>query len=132
MNNISPRYHDLFEGMLLPDNERADAAYDAILFDRHLAVPALIDQYNSSEDNDIMRYLCVQLLGFSDSDLAIDTVITALDDPKAIVRREACFAIENLKAIDALNSIKRRMQDLDTSVREVASEVYKYLKRLRK
>ena len=124
---ITPRYADLFSSMLDPDRMRADAAFDAVLFDRHLAVPALIEQYKTAVDNEISRYLCVQLLGFSDSQKAINALIIALDDASAMVRREACFALEDLKAIEAIEAIEKRTQDMDSSVRQVAEEAFNFL-----
>ena len=126
---ITPRYADLFNGMLDPDRMHADQAFDAVLFERHLAVPALIEQYEKSPDNEIMRYLCVQLLGFSDSQKAINALIVALDDTSAMVRREACFALEDLKAVKAIDAIERRKQDMDSSVRQVAEEAFNFLSR---
>ena len=126
---ITPRYADLFSSMLYADRMRADAAFDAVLFDRHLAVPALIEQYKTAKENEILRYLCVQLLGFSDSQKAINALIVALDDTSAIVRREACFALEDLKAFDAIDAIERRTQDMVASVRQVAQEAFNFLSR---
>ena len=126
---ITPRYADLFNGMIDSDRMRADQAFDAVLFERHLAVPALIEQYENAVDNEIMRYLCVQLLGFSDSKKAINALIIALDDTSAMVRREACFALEDLKATDAIDAIERRKQDMDASVRQVAEEAFNFLSR---
>ena len=126
---ITPRYADLFERMLDADRIEADKAFDAVLFERHLAVEALIEQYGKSSENEIMRYLCVQLLGFSDSQKAINALIIALDDTSAMVRREACFALEDLKAFDAIEAIERRKQDMDSSVRQVAEEAFNFLSR---
>ncbi len=124
---ITPRYRDLFKGMLDSDRNRADAAYDAILFDRKLAAPALIEQYKKANKNETMRYLCVQLMGFSDSKKVISPLIDALDDPSAVVRREACFALEDLSAYEAIDTIKQRIQDVDPDVRQIAREVYDLL-----
>ena len=124
---ITPRYRDLFKGMLDSDRNRADAAYDAILFDRKLAAPALIEQYKKAKKNEVLRYLCVQLMGFSDSKKVITPLIDALDDPSAMVRREACFALEDLTAVEALDTIKQRTQDVDPSVRQIATEVFDLL-----
>jgi len=128
---ITPRYRDLFQNMRDWDRNRADAAYDAVLFDRKLAVAALIEQYQRSESDEMMRYLCVQLIGFSESKKSIPTLILALDDPSAIVRREACFALEDMRAFDAIGAIEKRCNDLDPNVRNVAEEAYQFLMKRR-
>ena len=40
---MRPRYADLFKALKDPDPARADAAYDALLFDRGAALPDLAD-----------------------------------------------------------------------------------------
>ena len=43
-----------------------------------------------------------------------------------------CFALEDLKAIDALDDVRSRMQDFDPNVRQVACETYDFLLKLSK
>ena len=129
---ITPFYKDLFDTMLDPDPIKADEAFDKVLFERQKAVPALIEKYNLTPDSDIMRYYCVQLLGFSDSQESIELIRHALTDNSPLVRKEACFALEDLKAIDAIEDVRSRMQDLDPNVRQVACETYDFLLKLSK
>jgi hypothetical protein len=44
---MRPRYADLFRRMLDPEQELADAAYDAVLFERADAVPDLVACYEA-------------------------------------------------------------------------------------
>ena len=126
---ITPRYKDLFRNMRDGDRARADQAYDAVLFDRAKAAPALIEQYHNAKKDEEMRYLCVQLMGFSEARVVIPTLIDSLDDPSPMVRREACFALEDLRAVEAIDAIRKRTQDLDQNVRNVAEEAYSTLLR---
>jgi HEAT repeat protein len=126
---ITPRYKDLFRNMRDSDRARADQAYDAVLFDRAKAAPALIEQYSKAVKDEEMRYLCVQLMGFSEARMVIPTLIDSLDDPSPMVRREACFALEDLRAVDSIDAIRKRTQDMDQSVRSVAEEAYNTLLR---
>lgn len=119
---IRPRYADLFRALKDPDPARADAAFDAILFDRAEAVPDLISLYASAEDDATLRFFAVQLMGFSESADAVPAVSIALDDPAAGVRAEACRALEDLRARDMISSLKARTQDLDREVRRAARE----------
>ena len=127
MNFITPRYRDLFKSVLDNNQHRSDTAYDSILFDRELAVPALIQQYSEAPDNSQLRFICVQLMGFSDSRQTIDTLIGALEDPCASVRREACLSLEQLKAEEAVEALKTRTFDVDPDVKEIANETLSYL-----
>ena len=119
---ISPRYADLFEDLCDPDQERADHAFDAILFDRGQAVPALERCYELSPRNAKLRYLVVQLLGFSGDPRAIPPVVRALDDRHAVVRAEACRALEDLRATDHREALEARRTDVDAAVRLAAEE----------
>ena len=86
---MRPRYADLFEALEDPDPYRADAAYDAVLFDRGEALPDLEELYKTRGDNDNLRFLAIQLMGFSEDKRAIPLVVTALQDPSPRVRDEA-------------------------------------------
>ena len=77
---MHPRYADLFEALCDPDPERADRAFDAILFDRAEALPDLEEVYQTSKRNARLRYLSVQLMGFTEDKRAIPMVIKDLED----------------------------------------------------
>jgi HEAT repeat protein len=130
MTNITPRYAELFAALLDSNQERADKAFDDILFDRQLAVPALIEQLLRSKDNHNMRYFCVQLLGFSESPLAIEPILLALQDTNVFVRKEACMAIEDLKIVtaDVFEALEDRLCDLNPEVAQAANECIDFLK----
>ena len=121
-SHITPRYRDLFLTMCDTDQKRIDAAFDAVLFDRKLAVPALIEQYYMASNHQL-RYFCVQLLGFSDSKKALPVLIDALDDPIPAIRIEALYALEDQRCADAIPAIVSRTNDIDTNVRQIAQEV---------
>src|SRR5438067_2346868 len=114
---VRPRYADLFRRMRDPDPELADAAFDAVLFDRDLAVPDLVECYDRSKKDAEMRFLCVQLLGFSGAREAVPTLIEALDDRSARVRAEACRSLEDLGAAEAVPVLRGRLDDMDEDVR---------------
>ena len=134
MTHITPRYAELFEALLDPNQERADKAFDDILFDRQLAVPALIEQLILSKDNNSMRYLCVQLLGFSESPLAIDPILLALQDTNVFVRKEACLALEDLKIVtsDVFEALEDRLCDLNPEVAQAATDCIEFLQNHKK
>ena len=75
-------------------------------------------------------FYCVQLMGFSDCRQTIGTLIDALEDPCANVRREACLSLEQLEAIEALDAIKTRTYDVDPEVKAIASETIHYLSKV--
>ena len=66
---MRPRYADLFRRMRDPDPVAADAAFDAVLFDREEAIPDLVECFQKSRKDPLLRFLCVQLLGFSEHPL---------------------------------------------------------------
>ena len=119
---MRPRYADLFEALEDPDPYRADAAYDAVLFDRGEALPDLEELYKTRGDNDNLRFLAIQLMGFSEDKRAIPLVVNALQDPSPRVRAEACRALEDLRARNAVDHLLARVEDLDASVRRAARE----------
>ena len=130
MTHITPRYAELFNALLDNDQERADKAFDDILFDRKLAVPALIEQLLRSTGNQAMRFYCVQLLGFSESPLAVDPIIEALQDTDVSVRKEACFALEDLKIStpEVFEALEDRLNDLNPEVAKAAEECLEFLR----
>ena len=105
-----------------PDPYRADAAYDAVLFDRGEALPDLEELYKTRGDNDNLRFLAIQLMGFSEDKRAIPLVVNAMQDPSPRVRAEACRALEDLRARNAVDHLLARVEDLDASVRRAARE----------
>lgn len=124
---MRPRYADLFRRMRDPNPELADAAFDAVLFDRHEAVPDLIECFQRARRDAGLRFLCVQLLGFSGSTAAIHTLLEALEDEDARVRAEACRSLEDLGAVDAIEALVARLDDVDPDVRETAREALQAL-----
>jgi hypothetical protein len=134
MTHITPRYAELFQALLDTNQERADKAFDDILFDRQLAVPALIEQLFRSKGNHNMRYLCVQLLGFSESPLAIEPILLALQDTDVFVRKEACMALEDLKIVtaDVFEALEDRLCDLNPEVAQAANECIEFLRNHKK
>jgi len=125
---VRTRYADLFEALSDPDPERADRAFDAILFDRAEALPELTECYKSAKRNARLRYLVIQLMGFADSTDAIPTIVDATNDPHPIVRAEACRALEDLIASDHLAVLEERLNDLDGRVRLAAKEAIENIK----
>jgi HEAT repeat protein len=118
---MRPRYADLFRRMRDPDQVLADAAFDAVLFDRADALPDLVECFQTSRDAK-MRFDVVQLLGFTESPLAVPTLVAALDDKDASVRAEACRALEDVRAVVAIPTLEARLTDVDTDVRHAAAE----------
>lgn len=119
---MRPRYKDLFHALKDPDLSRADAAFDAILFDRGEAIPDLVECYQHHPKDTLLRFYAVQLMGFSGDSRAIDPVMLALDDPEADVRAEACRALEDLRAKQAIELLRARTRDVDVEVRRAARE----------
>jgi HEAT repeat protein len=119
---VRPRYKDLFDRMRAPDPVAADAAFDAVLFDREGALPDLIECLDRSRKDPVLRFLCVQLLGFAGSRLAVPALVAALDDKEPSVRAEACRSLEDLKAHEAVPALRARLEDLDPEVRLAAAE----------
>lgn len=119
---MRPRYADLFRALKDPDPARADAAYDALLFDRGEAIPDLVECYRGSRRDAELRFYAVQLLAFSGDIRAVPFVIEALTDPDPGVRAEACRALEDLDARAAAAALIARTEDLDASVREAARD----------
>lgn len=124
---MRPRYVDLIEALNDPDPIRSDKAFDDILFDRGNALPDLIEAYSMQQGKPIIRYYLVQLMGFTEDPRAIPTVISALDDKHPDVRAEACRALEDLRARDALVSLHARLEDMDAKVRLAAEETIRAL-----
>jgi len=129
--NIPPYYRDLFAAMLHNDPAIANEAFDKVMFERGLAVPYICDQYNLSSyktaESRKMRYYCIQLLSFSGVKSGCETIEAALSDEEASVRKEALYAVEDLKLKNLLPMVRERLQDLNQDVRRVAQEVYDYL-----
>ena len=119
---MRPRYADLFRALLDPDPARADAAYDALLFDRGEAIPELVECYKTSRKEPALRFYAVQLLAFSGEPRAVPHVMDALNDPDPSVRAEACRALEDLGARQAGAALLARTEDLDANVREAARD----------
>ena len=119
---MRPRYADLFRRMRDPDPVLADAAFDAVLFDRAEAVPDIIECYQKSKKDDEMRFDMVQLLGFSGAAACVAPLIEALDDKSARVRAEACRSLEDLRAIATVPALESRLTDVDENVRIAAQE----------
>ena len=127
----------------------ADAAFDAILFDRQSAVPDLVEFYqccldfqvrgagagselasvlSNVTDNAQSRFLVVQLLGFSGSQSSVETLLLALDDKEAAVRAEACRSLEDLACREAPTQLQKRLLDVDDEVRGAAAEAIEALR----
>lgn len=104
------------------DPELADAAFDAVLFDREQAVPDLVECYDKAKKDTDLRFLCVQLLGFSGAKDAVPALVVALDDRSPRVRAEACRSLEDLGAAEAVPVLRRRLDDMDEDVRMAAAE----------
>ena len=124
---MRPRYKDLFNALKDPDPSRADAAYDAILFDRGEALPDLVECYQQSRKDPMLRFYAVQLMGFSGDRRAVEPVLHALDDPEPEVRAEACRAAEDLRAREAVPLLQARTRDVDVEVRRAAREALEQL-----
>lgn len=106
----------------------ADAAYDAVLFDREAALPDLVEGYERSPREPVLRFYIVQLLGFSASQQAIPTLVRALRDPDDRVRSEACRSLEDLSAQVAIPDLERLLADHAAGVREAAGEAIQALR----
>jgi len=119
---MRPRYADLFRRMRDPDPVAADAAFDAVLFDREEAIPDLIELFEKSKKDPLLRFLSVQLLGFSESTRALPVLLEALDDKNAMVRAEACRSLEDLGDGSAIPHLEARLTDVDDEVRLAAAE----------
>ncbi len=119
---MRPRYADLFRRLRDPDPTAADAAFDAILFDRGEAVPDIVECYLRSSRDDLTRFDMIQLLGFSESRASIPTLLQALQDRSPQVRAEACRSLEDLRASEAVEALGARLQDVDEDVRLAARE----------
>ncbi len=119
---MRPRYADLFQRMRDPDPILSDAAFDAVLFDREEAIPDLVECYDRARKDDELRFLAVQLLGFSGSRKAIPALIAALDDWDPKVRAEACRSLEDIDARETIPVLEARLVDLDELVRVAAAE----------
>ena len=119
---MRPRYQALFERMQDPDPLKADAAFDAVLFDREGAIPDTVECLQKARRAPALRFMCVQLLGFSGASAAIAPLVAALDDPDAEVRAEACRSLEDLKAHTAIPALHARLDDMDPGVRLAAAE----------
>lgn len=119
---MRPRYADLFSALCDPDPHRADAAFDAILFDRGEAIPDLAACYRLNPKEPRLRFYAIQLLGFSEDPRAVPHVMPALSDPDPMVRAEACRALEDLRARDAIALLEERIDDMDAEVRASAAE----------
>ncbi|MCO4769982.1 MAG: HEAT repeat domain-containing protein [Deltaproteobacteria bacterium] len=107
------------------DQVRADAAFDAVLFDRGQALPDLVEGYVLHTDDPVLRYFLVQLMGFSGSKAAVKPLILALDDPDPSVRAEACRGLEDLRARKAHAALRARLTDMSREVREAAADALK-------
>lgn len=119
---MRPRYADLFQRMRDPDPVLSDAAFDAVLFDREEAIPDLVECYDRAKKDDELRFLCVQLLGFSGSKKALPGLLAALDDRHPKVRAEACRSLEDVSDRDTIPALEARLSDMDESVRIAAAE----------
>ncbi len=124
---MRPRYADLFQALQDPDPVRSDRAFDDILFDRADALPDLMEAFDKFGSAPLVRYYLVQLMGFTEDPRAIPAVIKALEDPNADVRAEACRALEDLRARDALPKLHGRLEDMDAKVRMAAEETIRAL-----
>ena len=119
---MRPRYADLFIRLRDSDPVKSDAAFDAILFDRGEALPELIECYGLAKKDHILRFYAVQLMGFSGHLGALETLISALNDPEPMVRAEACRSLEDLGSAKAIDALEARVDDLDPAVRLAAIE----------
>ena len=130
-NQLPPYYRDLFAAMLHEDSMISDNAFDKVMFERGQAVPFISRQYHFAQDRGAasrkLRYYCIQLLSFCECESSIPTIIDALDDEYFLVRKEACYAVEDHKITEALPLIRERLQDVHPEVRRVAQEVYEFL-----
>lgn len=119
---MRPRYKDLFNALRDPDPTRADSAFDAILFDRGEAIPDLIECYQQAKKDALLRFYAIQLLGFTSDERAVEPVLGALSDPEPEVRAEACRALEDLRAKEAIPKLQACTRDENSEVRRAARE----------
>ncbi len=126
---MRPRYADLFKRMRDPDLAKSDAAFDAVLFDRGQALPDIIECYELAASDHILRFYAIQLLGFSGSPEAIETLLFALNDPEPMVRAEACRSLEDIgmKTEPVHNALSARLDDIDSDVSQAAEEALNHL-----
>ncbi len=116
-------YRDLIRRLARAESaQEFNRAFDALLFERERAVPALAEAYRSATKQPGLRYTLVQLLGFSGDLNALPHLLEALDDPDPRVRAEACRALEDLGDRAAAEALARRVDDVDPEVREAARE----------
>jgi HEAT repeat protein len=119
---MRPRYADLFRRMRSLDPDERDTAFDAVLFDRHQALPDLVEGYKKARRHPDLRFMLVQLMGFSGSPEAVPHVQDALQDKDPHVRAEACRALEDLRAEEAIDMLEARLSDVESVVRVAAAE----------
>ncbi len=107
-----------------PDPVKSDAAFDAVLFDRESALPDLVECYHAAVRDYALRFLAVQLMGFSGSQEAVETLLLALDDPEPMVRAEACRSLEDLRcgSEGVRVALQARQTDIHPTVCIAASE----------
>jgi HEAT repeat protein len=122
------RYQHLFKRIQEGDPDERDAAYDAVLFDRGEALPDLEECYQQSQEDVLMRFYSIQLMGFSGDKDAIPAVELGLNDPSPAVRAEACRALEDLGAKRSISLLEARLNDLEPDVRQAAQEAIEALK----
>ena len=100
---MRPRYRDLFCRMCDPDPIERETAFDAVLFDRHEALPDIIAAYRAKRFGPTkkaeFRFDLVQLMGFSGSTDALAPLLEALSDRDPDVQAEACRSLEDLKPV---------------------------------
>jgi len=126
---MRPRYADLLKRLNDPDPRKVDMAFDGILFDREQAVPDLLEGYTEPDLSDNVRFLMIQLLGFSECADAIPTVQKALEDPSPIVRAEACRSLADLRSRDSIPLLRKLTRDAVVDVRRAASDAISTLSR---
>ena len=93
------RYSALFERMASADPDARDFAFDEVLLDRERALPALIEGYHKYRDQPDLRFMLVQLMGFTNVRAAVPAVVAALEDHDPYIRAEAWRALEDLLAL---------------------------------
>jgi len=108
--------------MMSSDPDERDTAFDAVLFDRHLALPDLIEGYQKYGRMPSLRFMLVQLMGFTGANDAVTPVQDALQDHAPNVRAAACRALEDLEAVEALDDLEARLTDVESVVRVAAAE----------
>lgn len=121
------RYRELFQRLQNPNPRQVDEAYDSILFEREKAISDLIEGYRTETMPTQVRYLIIQLLGFTESNDALPVVIEALNDPEPKVRAEACRSLIDLRAKKTLSFLRQRLEDMDPDVRQAARDAISIL-----